>query len=76
MKAIAKHDCSVTLSLSLESISLNRASVKKGDVLEYPVHRDTELKKPISDTLGDRCVIFQDKIGFIITYSKDFDYTE
>ena len=77
MKAKAKHDCSVTLCLDLNSISLNRASVKKGDVLEFPVFRDRKLGPPISEHLGDRSVTFIGHDGMLIpTYSRDFEYIE
>lgn len=76
MKAIAKHDCSVTLTLDLNTLSLNRIGVKKGDVLEYPIREDKELKMPISKHLGERSVIFEMDGWLVPTYSKDFDYIE
>ncbi len=76
MKAIAKHDCTVTATLSLESISLNRMSVEKGHVINLPVHEDKELHDPIARVLGDRTVIFRDGAWFIPTYSRDFNYVE
>lgn len=75
MKAIAKHDCSVTLTTSLESLSLNRMGVRKGQEIEFPVYEDKELPDgEIADVLGKRSVVFQDGIMLIPTYSKDFDY--
>lgn len=77
MKAIAKHDCEVTLTTSLNSISLNRMSVKKGQTIELPVYKDEEIKsEKISSILGKRSVVFQDSIVLIPTYSNDFDYSE
>ena len=75
MKAIAKHDCSVTLTTSLESLSLNRMSVSKGQEIELPVFEDKELPDgKIAEVLGKRSVVFQDGIMLMPTYSKDFDY--
>jgi hypothetical protein len=76
MKAIAKHDCSVALTLSLDTLSLNRMSIKQGDIIDFPVYLDKKLNKPISDILGKRSVTFQDGITLIPTYSKDFEYIE
>ena len=75
MKAIAKHDCSVTLTTSLESLSLNRMSVTKGQEIELPVFEDKELPDgEAAEVLGKRSVVFQDGIMLMPTYSKDFDY--
>lgn len=75
MKAIAKHDCSVTLTTSLESLSLNRMSVSKGQEIELPVFEDKELPDgKVAEELGKRSVVFQDGIMLMPTYSKDFDY--
>jgi len=75
MKAIAKHDCSVTLTTSLESLSLNRMPVSKGQVIELPVFEDKELPDgKIAEVLGKRTVVFQDGMMLIPTYGKDFDY--
>jgi len=76
MKAIAKHDCSVALTISLDILSLNRMSVKKGDIINFPVYSDKKLNKPISDILGKRNITFQNGITLIPTYSKDFKYIE
>lgn len=77
MKAVAKHDCSVTLTTSLEALSLNRMSVQKGQEINLPVFKDETLPDgKIADVLGKRSVVFQDGIMLIPTYSKDFDYVE
>lgn len=77
MKAIAKHNCAVTLTTSLEILSLNRMNVKKGFVFDLPVHKDEKLKSaPIVKLLGDRTVVFQDGIWLIPTYARDFNYVE
>lgn len=77
MKAIAKHDCSVTLTTSLDALSLNRMVVLKGQEIVLPVYKDEILPDgKISDVLGKRTVVFQDEIMLIPTYSKDFDYVE
>jgi len=77
MKAIAKRDCQVTLTTSLDSISLNRMDVKKGQEINLPVYKDEEIKsKRVSEILGNRSVVFQDSIVLIPTYSNDFDYSE
>lgn len=74
MKAIAKHDCTVGLWIDLNSLSLNRMEVKKGDVLEFPIHEDKELTGIISEKLGKRCITFKDGMHYIPTYSRDFEY--
>ena len=75
MKAIAKHDCPVRLTTSLEILSFNRMIVKKGQVIELPVYKDEKItSKLITDVLGNRTVVFQDGIMLIPTYSKDFEY--
>lgn len=77
MKAIAKHDCQVTLTTSLDSISLNRMDVKKGQTIELSVYKDEEIKsEQVSAILGRRSVVFQDSIVLIPTYSKDFEYVD
>jgi hypothetical protein len=77
MKAIAKHDCNVTLYVDLNSISLNQMRIKKGQVIELPVHEDKKIQSPkIAELLGERTVIFIDKMWFIPTYSNDFKYVE
>ena len=77
MKAIAKHDCEVTLTTSLDSISLNRMAVKKGQEINLPVYKDEEIKsEQVAEIIGKRSVVFQDSIVLIPTYSKDFDYSE
>lgn len=75
IRAIAKRDCSVTLYVSLDSISLNRMSVQKGQAIEFEVHEDKELPEgPVSETLGRRSVTFNDGMFLIPTYSNDFEY--
>jgi len=75
MKAIAKHDCSVTLTMSLDCLSLNRMNVAKGQEIELPVFEDKELPDgKVAEILGKRSVVFQDGIMLIPTYGKDFDY--
>ena len=76
MKATAKHDCSITLTTDLNQLSFNRQRVVKGQVIELPVFKDEKLKPPISDTLGERCVVFKDEIMLMPTYSRDFDYQQ
>ncbi|KKL47215.1 hypothetical protein LCGC14_2337800 [marine sediment metagenome] len=76
MKAIAKHDCFVTLYINLNSISLNRAFVRKGDVIEAEVHEKKELKGIIAETLGIFTVTFKRDGYYIPTFSKDFNFTE
>lgn len=77
MKAIAKHDCTVQLTTSLNTLSLNRMAVSKGQVIELPVYEDKTLPDGfIADRLGKRSVVFKDGIMLIPTYSKDFEYTE
>lgn len=77
MKAIAKHDCSVTLTTSLEALSLNRMAISKGQEIELPVYEDKMLPDgKVADVLGKRSVVFQDGIMLMPTYSKDFDYVE
>lgn len=77
MKAIAKHDCAVTLYVDLNSLSFNRMEIKKGDVIEFPVHEDKKIEhKKVAEALGERTVIFIDKTWFIPTYSRDFKYVE
>lgn len=60
MKAIAKHDCQVTLTTSLDSISLNRMDVKKGQAIELPAYKDETFPDgKISEVLGKRSVVFK-----------------
>lgn len=77
MKARAKRDCEVTLTMDLNSISLNRMSVSKGQVINLPVYSDEKIKsKTLSEILGDRCVTFKNQILLMPTYSNDFDYID
>lgn len=77
MKAIARHDCEVTLTTSLGVLSLNRMAVSKGQVIELPVYEDKTLPEgKIADVLGKRSVVFKDNFWLIPTYSKDFDYLD
>ena len=51
--ATAKHDCNVTLTMSLDSISLNKLQVVKGEKINFPVHKDEVLSSPrIVEVLG------------------------
>ena len=77
MKAIAKHDCSAALTTSLDSISLNRMAVSKGQIIELPVYKDITFPDgKFTYVLGKRSVVFQEGIMLIPTYSNDFDYVE
>jgi hypothetical protein len=76
MKAIAKHDCFVTKTLSLSATDLNRIEVKKGEVIDFPIYGDEELSKMYADVLGERQVVFQNGGILLPTYSKDFDYID
>ena len=76
MEAIAKHDCSVTLTTSLDMLSLNRMMVRKGDKISFPVYLDKEITGQVAEAIGNRTVVFIDNGILIPTYSKDFDYVE
>lgn len=77
MKATAKHDCSVTLTTDMDSLSLNRVPILKGQVLDLPVYRDELVKnKQIAEAIGERAVAFKYDFMLMLTYSKDFDYSE
>lgn len=77
MKAVAKHDCTVTLYFNLNAFSFNTARVVKGQEIELSVYEDKQLAGRVSEVLGNRSVIFKDDYGcFIPTYSRDFEYVE
>lgn len=76
MKAIAKHDCSATLTTSLGCISFVRMEFKKGDVITYPVFKEKELLGSVASVLGEKSVVFKIPNDFylLVTYAKDFEY--
>lgn len=76
MKAIAKHNISVTLYFDLNSISLNRMKILQGQEITNPVVSDKPLTGKISEVLGNRCVTFLWGDLHMPTYSRDFEYIE
>lgn len=75
--AIAKHNCEVTLYVSLDSISFNKRKIKKGTKIDLPVYKDQIIKdEDIAIFLGKRNVVFREEIYLIFTTSKDFEYIE
>lgn len=76
MKAIAKHDCTVTLYLNLNSISFNFRPINKGGSVEGEIFEDEKLNGIMKDVLGDRCVTFICDGFYIPTYSKDFKFVK
>lgn len=76
MKAIAKHDIGVTLYFDLNSISLNRMTILRGQEITDPVVNDENLTGKISEILGTRSVTFMYNGMYMPTYSRDFEYIE
>jgi len=77
MKAIAKHDCYVSPTTSMDILSLNHQPIKAGTEIIFPVFSDEKIThESVAAVLGNRMVIFQDGAMLIPTYSKDFDYVE
>lgn len=73
MKAIAKHDCHVTVAKTLEDLNPTSIEIKEGQILDYPVYKD-KRGLYINGKSVDRCVIYKLNAEFIFTYQKDFLY--
>jgi hypothetical protein len=75
LKATAKEDCSITVSINLNSFSSNNKWFDKGESISGDVYIDKPLPG-ILNKLGNREVIFYIRGFYYITYSKYFEYSE